>query len=223
MLTEILARLRAKSLLRFRSVSRSWDSLLTSPLFIALHLSRSIATRSSSFILLRHYCLNRRRDIKHCLPRRPRMSRQEQDLDFPIRTYDFYYYISACNGLLCLTDYRIKHPKIVLWNPSDQNLLSGAHLSSEDAHRRLRVWERSKTRSHPVVEVFVLGTDRWREVDIDVPYVVPETSLAVIHGTIHWIGYRLDNNSVIITVFDVHEEVFREIKIPSSIIYPSMD
>ncbi|OWM86905.1 F-box protein At3g07870-like isoform X2 [Punica granatum] len=246
-LTEILARLPAKSLLRFRSVSRSWNSLIRSPPFIALHLSRSIATGdSSSSILLRHYSLNRRRELNTVFHDGPGSLVVEQELDFPIRTHDSYYYVGACNGLLCLSDYLINYLGIVLWNPSIRTCFQvpvPRFVDTDATHtdvvgfgfdcrtnqykvlRLIYVIGRNHQREiPPEVEVFVLGTERWRRIDADVPYVVPESSSqAILHGAIHWMGYRPKVSVVLVVVFDLHEEVFREIEIPSSINYPSVN
>lgn len=63
----------------------------------------------------------------------------------------------------------------------------------------------------------MLGTSRWRRVDTDIPFIVWENSShAFLHGAVHWIRYRSDK-SMVIVISDVHEEVFREIEVPSGI------
>lgn len=38
---DVLSRLPVKSLLRFKSVSKEWQSIITDPKFVSLHLNRS--------------------------------------------------------------------------------------------------------------------------------------------------------------------------------------
>lgn len=74
-----------------------------------------------------------------------------------------------------------------------------------------------------IVDVFALSTGEWHNITASAPpYVIKESSAtAYVNGAIHWIGYddashveRLVSR-LIIAVFDLHDEVFKEIKLPS--------
>ncbi|XP_065632121.1 uncharacterized protein LOC136061359 [Quercus suber] len=54
---EILYRLPVKSLIRFKYISKSWNSLITTPAFIHSHLTRSLLLASNSNILIVRHCL----------------------------------------------------------------------------------------------------------------------------------------------------------------------
>ncbi|KAK4798750.1 hypothetical protein SAY86_031076 [Trapa natans] len=249
-LIQILVRLSVKSLLRFRSVSRSWNSLITSQPFIGLHLSHSIeaaggTNTDSSSIFLRHYSHSRRRQLNTVYRDYGGESlAEDQELEFPIKTYDTYYYVGACNGLICLADYLINHLRVVLWNPSIRTCFRvpiPRLIDTDNAHiytvgfgfdrrtgqykvmRMIYAVSRNYERLiPPEVEVYVLGSDRWRSIDCHVPYLVPESSpQAFFCGGIHWVGCREDQ-SMVIVVFNVQEEVFQEIEIPRSIRHRNM-
>ncbi|GMI79437.1 hypothetical protein HRI_001613000 [Hibiscus trionum] len=52
LIPEILNRLPVKSLLRFRSVCKSWNSLISHPSFISAHLQASLSNNNTPFLLL---------------------------------------------------------------------------------------------------------------------------------------------------------------------------
>ncbi|XP_059668933.1 F-box/kelch-repeat protein At3g06240-like [Cornus florida] len=116
-LTEILSRLPAKSLLRFRCVSKSWLSLITSPNFIAIHLNQSHT--NNSHLLIKYYSLN---------PKKERFSLRVDDNDksffelkcpFKTRNNSFFRMVGICNGLICLSDDHFGYTyTIIIWNPA---------------------------------------------------------------------------------------------------------
>ncbi|KAL2475629.1 F-box domain [Abeliophyllum distichum] len=54
---DVLSRLRVKSLLHFRSVSKSWRSLIDSPSFIKMHMERSMKMKmAQSSVEVIHRC-----------------------------------------------------------------------------------------------------------------------------------------------------------------------
>lgn len=132
-LIEILARSPVKSLSRFRCVSKTWYSLISSPAFITIHLSRALyLTRTNEDgerdLLLFQYChctrkmredgssLSTETEERFALhlneesfPHNPHTK-----LHFPHKT-DFYFHIVASvNGVVCLVD----KTSCFLWNPS---------------------------------------------------------------------------------------------------------
>ncbi|KAM7503215.1 hypothetical protein LguiB_002119 [Lonicera macranthoides] len=128
---EILSRLPIQSLLQFRCVSKSWNSLITSPNFITTHLNRTLASNSNQAntrTLLRHYSLTHEKEIFSF-----RFDTNDTDtfdacqhLKCPLRRNYGYYFsiIGSCNGLLCLTDDIFEYTNnVFLWNPSIRRYL----------------------------------------------------------------------------------------------------
>ncbi|XP_060206774.1 F-box protein CPR1-like isoform X2 [Lycium barbarum] len=113
-ITEILTRLPVKSLLKFRSVSKSWLALISSPQFINTHLSLSKNKEDTHHILISGSS-GAKRIFKECSISSLFYDSVTQvlDLDFPIENrIDFTV---SCNGLIFLADY-IKYS--LLWNPT---------------------------------------------------------------------------------------------------------
>ncbi|KAI3524342.1 hypothetical protein L1887_02995 [Cichorium endivia] len=109
LIIKIFKRLPPKSLLRFRSLSKSWYSCISSPDFIRKH-----TLQSPQKLLIRH----RTRLGDFCT-----LDSQDKfgiSVKFP---YDKQCHIvGLCNGVLCLVD--LKENRISLWNPSIRRKLT---------------------------------------------------------------------------------------------------
>ncbi|KAL2533193.1 F-box protein CPR30 [Abeliophyllum distichum] len=126
LLKDILSRLRAKSLLRFRSVSRSWRTLIDSPSFIKIHMERSVKLKmEQSSVEVIHRCNLIKFHSLHLdlLSGDPKRDPEElahpfgyrYDLDKSVSYTGKYeiHLVGSCNGLLCFVD---SAHRIVLWN-----------------------------------------------------------------------------------------------------------
>nr|POF27129.1 f-box/kelch-repeat protein [Quercus suber] len=116
-LLEILHRLPVKSLIRFRCVSKSWNSLITSPAFINSNLTQS---HSDSNKLIVRYLdaalrVERYKLIHEDNDNNDSSSEQIQDLEFPLRSSsrDYFRLVGSANGLFCLHEGNC----FILWNP----------------------------------------------------------------------------------------------------------
>ncbi|XWS23752.1 hypothetical protein CRYUN_Cryun28dG0042200 [Craigia yunnanensis] len=120
----ILSQLSVKALLRFKSVSKEWCSLINYPYFIKLHLRQSMETnrnnlnivfkeRASGKLLsvgFDYVNLDNPRELNHPLKRQP-----GEGLD---NEYDYTQVVGSCNGLLCLIKEDQIYRTIMLWNIS---------------------------------------------------------------------------------------------------------
>ncbi|CAL5361933.1 unnamed protein product [Camellia sinensis] len=122
---EILLRLPTKSLIKFRSVSKSWNSLITSPNFINTHLTHSLASNTyiNSYdnlplVIVRQYDSTFYNETENC-----KLFLDSEDsfdeykaLEYPIKSYynHSFWAIEYAKGLFCLS----KNDRFFLWNPS---------------------------------------------------------------------------------------------------------
>ncbi|XP_065869982.1 F-box/kelch-repeat protein At3g23880-like isoform X2 [Euphorbia lathyris] len=247
LLTEILKRLPPKSLLKFRSVSKSWYSLITNPSFISIHTKHTtISTPNSPKSLLRHYSWIHKQEQYSIHGGISTSSSSDNHLVFPFKSYSQYFeIIGSCNGLVCLSDsHRINSHTIILWNPAIRKSLIlpspsitlnqiymfvlgfGFDFKSSD-YKVVRVvyrMRRNQIEIKPQVEVHALGINSWRRIRITSPprYVISELSLQVfLNGAVHWIGYNPsesdDFRDLSIVLFDMTREVFDEMRLPDSV------
>ncbi|XP_022772462.1 F-box protein CPR30-like [Durio zibethinus] len=121
----ILSELPVKALLRFKSVSKEWFSMINDPYFIKLHLRQSMETnRNNLNIILKERAsgklfsvgfdsinLDNPRELNHPLKRRRGGVLDEE-------YYDYTQALGSCNGLLCLINDNQTYRTIVLWNIS---------------------------------------------------------------------------------------------------------
>ncbi|XP_050368929.1 F-box/kelch-repeat protein At3g06240-like [Argentina anserina] len=137
-ITEILAKLPVKSLLKFRAVCMSWCSLISSRQFVRKHLSRNITSTPKRLIHLRS------NDLTFYSLHDSVLVEESSSIEFPLtQNYNLYCGINKmlpvlpssavmnlmimgyCDGLLCVKAYTSCTSLIFLWNPSirDSKLL----------------------------------------------------------------------------------------------------
>jgi F-box interacting protein len=211
--TKILLKSPIKSILRFRCVSQSWNSLITLPYFIKEHLAKAkpliLRTENpvvSLSLLIDNDRLDRSSQIKFHRP------------------YAFEI-VASCNGVVCL---RGRYPefdgsrRLILWNPSIKKTLrlppprsfastvptlSGlGYDPRSDDYKVPRIVRLGNSAEHPFVfQFFSLNSGSWNE-NVD---FFSSTSLenkdalrsitlyrydnqAIVNGVIHWLLNRRD-------------------------------
>uniref|UniRef100_A0A7N0TQI1 F-box domain-containing protein n=1 Tax=Kalanchoe fedtschenkoi TaxID=63787 RepID=A0A7N0TQI1_KALFE len=235
---DILSLLPVKTLVRFRCVCRQWNSLIRDPMFIELHLNRTMSdieeTRRWRFLLPEaHTCPLRSFRSLNC--KNPD-SVDDQDfilsVDYPRhkRTYDDRHVrvVGSCNGLVCLL-HKLNH--YILWNPSTgefrddlativlppgvTNPISSCfshgfgYDSTMDDYKIVRI----TNFIYPSTKVHVLnlGSNSWRVFELKDP-ILPYHDSMFVSGSLHWLsGKTTDVHTERgILAFSLAEEKFRE-------------
>ncbi|XP_075643628.1 F-box/kelch-repeat protein At3g23880-like [Castanea sativa] len=121
---EILHRLPVKSLIRFRCVSKSWNSLITSSVFINSHLTRSLSLPSNSNKLIVGHCVDNPL-VEHykLIDDNNDSFDQIQNIELPLmsRRIQYFLLIGSVNGLFSLYD---EQERYILWNPSIRKFIT---------------------------------------------------------------------------------------------------
>nr|XP_043611918.1 putative F-box protein At3g16210 [Erigeron canadensis] len=232
LMINILSRLPPKSLLRFRSVSKSLRSCIDSPSFIRLRTLRSSTTK----VFIRHMC-NQGLDVdfytlhtKGELPLCPQTGYNDTK---PIK-YNFSssVIVGSCNGIFCLAD---DEKDIYLWNPSIRRAVKVHDLTSwslnelygfgfdpiVDDYKILKIsyslsgqWTSS---------VYAVKTGIWSEISSTPTTTSFSTEVSrscFLNGALHWLVKRIiryDHMSMTylnILTFDLSTHVFGEIELP---------
>lgn len=227
-LVEILKRLPAKSLVRFRCVSKVWQRLLTSPNFVRAHLRR---IRSESHLgVASRIILARYGDSLLSVDPHKEVSQQALELDFPMLPYFPYYVKGHCDGLLCVVINDGAQGFLLLYNPSineyrkmplPPNFRStrevfglGFDSSSQDYKivRFPSMYCRLKVPGFvPKIEVFSLRSNCWRKLpDQDTPPYFVEHVFQATHanGGLYWLAEEGDTLRCVILRFDLASEKF---------------
>ncbi|XP_062162112.1 F-box/kelch-repeat protein At3g06240-like [Alnus glutinosa] len=139
---EILSRLSVKSVIRFRCVSKTWCSLISSPHFIATYLSRALSIpQYPSNLVFHHFDYRLKKDRPPAIrirllsldPQIQERSLVTDRLDFirdpsdsigPLCYSNCMHVIGSSNGLFCLTR---GFDSYVLCNPCIQKAISIPH------------------------------------------------------------------------------------------------
>ncbi|KAK2359414.1 F-box/kelch-repeat protein [Trifolium repens] len=108
--TDILSFLPVKSLIRFRCVSKLWNSLVSNRDFIKLHLNRSSSNANLTIVFTYVHMTNPRAVfmIIRMLENSQNVVTILPDVPYHQLNYkDCFFVIGSCNGLLCLFGHEV--------------------------------------------------------------------------------------------------------------------
>ncbi|KAJ9160061.1 hypothetical protein P3X46_025497 [Hevea brasiliensis] len=212
LITEVLAKLPVKTLLRFKSVCKSWKSIITDPQFARLH-------SGPARLLIRSWDGVSYGEEYHsvdcdALGDNCAYDKAIVELRLPIKDGHWFPISGSCNGLICFG----LPGKLYLWNPSTGDFKKLPKYNSGGLHCRLgydksinnyKVVVIVSTRAPLInqVEVLTLRTKTWRRVQ-DFNYYIDNPDAILVNGALHWEAYSDSTNGIIsnLVAFDLAEE-----------------
>ncbi|XP_034685718.1 F-box protein At5g65850-like [Vitis riparia] len=228
---EILTYIPVKSLLQFRSVCKSWRSMISDPSFVEAHQSRSATTLLISFP-----------DTRRPSGRRHLFSISDGEAR-QLSGFPHWNNSQSVNGLICIYEQiDPSSPKlsfrVIVCNPStgERVTLPPTHFSKAGfsfCHQNISLGFDPSTKTYkilrawwgrfegPIHEIFTLGSHAWRIIKDDPEYAL-ETKGICLNGTIYWAAafdLSVENSSFVVMknrviAFDVGEEKFRSVPVP---------
>ncbi|GKV37757.1 hypothetical protein SLEP1_g45747 [Rubroshorea leprosula] len=236
-LVSIFLRLPARSLLRFKCLSRSWNCVFSDPKFIRSHIkTTSCQQNHKDFLLLyrdRHHlppALSWLR-IDACFDGRRGGGLEAQDVEFPFETSDTVLCTAHCvDGILCtFTLHSSSHMvSAVVWNPMTKEHkrfpVTGPVYGGEafgfgydsviGDYKVIHIeyWQNWRN-----IHSLRLKADGWNAAHDSVPYRFSITFFnqmaTAVNGYLYWIAWKQDRARSIcgvILCFDLERETLRE-------------
>nr|ADZ76518.1 S-haplotype-specific F-box protein [Prunus pseudocerasus] len=242
-LSDILVRLPAKSLVRFLCTCKSWSDLIGSSSFVSIHLNRNVKKHAHVYLL----CLHHPNFERLADPDDPYVKQGFQwslfsnetfeecsKLTHPLGRTEYYGIYGTSNGLVCISDEILNFDSpIHIWNPSVKKfrtpppstninikfsyvaLQFGFHPRVND-YKAVRLMRTNK--SALAVEVYSLTTDSWKMIEVIPPWL--KCSWKHHHGTfLNGIAYHIIEKGPIFSImsFDSGGEEFEEFIVPDAI------
>ncbi|XP_071687351.1 F-box protein CPR1-like [Rutidosis leptorrhynchoides] len=216
----ILARSDVEDVLRFKSICKSWYSLISSDYFVKAHLKRSYnnSREHGSLRILLHWIINNvtNNKLRNCMM------------------------VGSCNGLVCVST-KFKHEFLVT-NPCTKEVRK---LPMFPYKIGINVWGfvydfltddykvvvgRNESKHHIRFQVLSLKSDKWKFVG-DGDYLNYNTDAntrnpycgILYDGALHWYMDVTKKKKKVILSFDLSLEKFQEIPLPNEMEYKSDD
>ncbi|XP_057792838.1 F-box/kelch-repeat protein At3g23880-like [Salvia miltiorrhiza] len=236
-ITEILSRIPATPLLRFKCVCKSWHNIINDPAFISKHHQTiSAAPESEAVMISRRSNATNRRVLS--LLRSPD---DVVDHDLPTFLNDMFGHVrlvGPCNGIVCLYGY---YDNIALWNPAIRcfKKLPASQLPRPSNFKvrggDLGVGFDPKTRDIKVlqilfcvsmdsqivyqVEIYSSRMNSWKKLESSMPANIMCYNLwSMVYKNENFCWWAQDKNNVeVILSFNMVDEAFEMTQLPSDI------
>ncbi|KAJ6720409.1 ASSOCIATED INTERACTION DOMAINS-CONTAINING PROTEIN putative ISOFORM 1-RELATED [Salix viminalis] len=202
---DILIALPIKSILRFRCLSKSWNSLITDKDFINAYLAQA-----KPLLLLRRW--QDRQELYSLHLDNESLDRSLQFQNLPFRSEaDCFDIIGSCNGVVCLSDidHHGRTKSLILWNPTIRK------------HLNLPLPKLCGPHSATWGFGFDLSSDDYRVVrvvrQVSSKREFPMEFQVAFNGILHWLVYREENDNrrhSFVLSFDLSNDEFGEIMLP---------
>ncbi|KAM7507997.1 hypothetical protein LguiA_018450 [Lonicera macranthoides] len=238
-LIEILSRLSVKTLMRFKCVCKSWSALIQNPIFTSTHLNRAIFTNQNNNLVIIHQDQYSREDV--CTM----FQNEKPDVSVKLRLSPkkqcYILVRGPCNGLFCMYDY---FDDLYLCNPATREIrclpkstitLPPRHIITRDQfgfgfdpktkdYKVIRLLRCSKDKCEYQIELYTLGTNSWRKINVPVQAFLHEHHAAAMYfnGVYHWWAVpmsatkysKYDYSEYAFVSFDMASECFETTPLP---------
>ncbi|KAL7601829.1 hypothetical protein Lser_V15G25413 [Lactuca serriola] len=241
LLSNIFIRLLAKQLAQMRSVSKSWNSLLSKSSFVKTQLHHSIYNKDKTLF---HFSDDHYYGFKLTVNPNPQLISFIKLPPNPESPHTSIQVIDSVDGLICSS---YSDTAIQIWNPSLSTLLDLPPYSMpSDEYDSIKIFFRfgfdPKTDDYKVVkltafadgssviwwmdvEIYSMKKGSWKFITERVPSHITwidENEVVCVDGHdghLHWLGHFGEEKvSKMILVFDLGSETFHEIPFPDSIV-----
>ncbi|XP_052207103.1 F-box/kelch-repeat protein At3g23880-like [Diospyros lotus] len=233
-IVEILFRLPVRSLLKFKSVCKSWRSLISDPKFVKTHLTLSSAANDGTHSRLMIRYVGPYFGLKSCYLYSlfDKQTPNVVDLNYPLEnTYRTAWFVGSSNGLVCIATDEFK---LCVWNPSTgkSKIFSGfnvrlllnlrikygfAYDESIDDYKVVSIFDVEGKLSSFETEVYTLGTSSWRRIG-KFPCGGPLSLTGKFaNGALHWFstGNPYEIFPTVICSLNLSSETYGKIALPS--------
>lgn len=244
LIVDILSMLPSKSLLRFRSVCKSWRSLISSSDFSLTHFHNFNQQNSRNLV---RCCLWTEKKEAYTVHFNDQHLTLDTPIEFPFNLHRddygtiFFTMIGCCNGVVCLYNERSKRNEILLWNPSIRRKFTlgppnckqeltlvfgfGYCKMSHDYKVVTLAYDRSNLIDRPDVEIYSVKTAIWQAVSFpqDFPcyHILSDCSQVFFNGSVHWLAADLGISHCSILTLDMSTNLFGEIQLPDYLVHYS--
>jgi len=215
LIVEVLSYLPVKSLIRWKKVCKLWNTLISDPTFVELHLQRS--TRRNRHIAGVKYgpgCIVVTFPMNHLLENPSIKIANNPYYRYQLNGNDCFRVVGSCNGLLCLVSHSSLFRPRNIWfhilNPATRKMskiIGSFHQPYEyrvPSKLKFAFGYDNSTKTYKVVvlssrevHVFSLGDNIWRKISSLTPFdhVVTRDLASVnkgvyLSGTVNWFAIR---------------------------------
>ena len=226
MVAGVLAKLPAKSLMRFRCVCKTWSSLIRDPFFVKLHQNQSLNKPCKTGLLMssKHQLFN-----SHFVfaDHEGKQALEEDTISIPKSSN----VLGIANGLACIVN--------------DKHCISVYNLSTRESStippppQEIRFQDRLSFGFDPLAneykivkfcahekeqfEIFTLGAERWRRINRKHYNFYGGTKwydfkeAICVNGVIYWMVKSMaESLKINLHSFDVHGEKFQKVAVPGN-------
>ncbi|KAE9592756.1 hypothetical protein Lal_00028681 [Lupinus albus] len=240
LVVQILLLLPHRTLVRLCSVSKAWNSLITSHSFISSHLQRSLSNPTPhSLLFIRYSIYTTNKPLWHYafwsstdpFPFN-RFLKLEPPYQIPHRCS--FCFVQSLHGIFCLVEKSLGFDAIdndiTLWNPSIWRYIRLKVPSVK--HDALGFGFDSKNNDFKViirsfnpdeVKLYSLNEGTWKVLDVSylqgLGLLKFSNTRCFLNGSVHWITYKANtcpNKNIL--MFNVEEERFKNMELPPELV-----